>query len=149
MIGMEEQNGKMNEGRIAPILDYEGDHLLEKAEAYLKEHGTPGKDADKFGFKYESFDEFTETPLDFEEYTASLLEDLLTVYSVAGVYNRFSPNYHAAVSVIEKIVRRLGSCCVTKAVLEKEGFKFPRLDDLSVCGLYCTQLRRRSSGASS
>lgn len=91
---------------------------------------------DSFGFAFESLDEFSEAPLDFEEYTLDLIEDLEDVYYLTKVYNRFSPNYLSACEIFEQVIRRLGRCCVTKAVLQQKGLSFPKLDRLTADGLY-------------
>ncbi len=85
----------------------------------------------------ESFEEFSEAPLDFEEMAEALRDDLEKVYELTGTLSRFSPDYPATCRVLEKMIRRLGSYCVTKAVLEQKGFTFPKLRDLDLKDLYC------------
>lgn len=88
-------------------------------------------------FPPESFEEFSEAPLEFEDMAASLREDLEDVYTMTGTINRYSPDYPAACAILEKMIRRMGSFCVTKAVLEQKGFAFPSLKDLDLKDLYC------------
>lgn len=105
---------------------------LARAESYAQH------DKDSFGFAFEAQDEFSEEPLGFEEYTAGLLEDLDDIYTMTGIFNRFSPNYLASCGLFEKVVSRLGRCCVTRALLEQKGFSFPKIEALSVGRLYAS-----------
>ena len=112
-----------------PLLQYKEQIT---AAALKKETG----DADSFGFSYETMDTFSESPLDFEEYAEALMDDLSDIYALTGMYNRFSPNYLSSCELLEKIIRQLGRCCVTKEVLEQKGFAFPKLERLTVGSLY-------------
>lgn len=110
--------------------------LLRSAETLPNAESIAPRDTDSYGFSFESLEDFSESPLEFEEYASVLLDDLSDTYSLTGMYNRYSPNYLTACGLMEKIIRRLGSCCVTKAVLEQKGFSFKKLDRLTVDGLY-------------
>ena len=91
---------------------------------------------DPYGFPFEAVDEFTDAPLEFEELTASLWEDLTDTYVLSTRYNRHSPYYVFLCAHLEKDIRQLGSLCVTKAVLEQKDMKFPKLEGLTVKELY-------------
>ncbi len=92
-------------------------------------------DAD--GIRTEGFSRFSEAPLEFEEMSAGLRKDLLEVYEMTGMLNRFSRDYPKCCRLMETLIRRVGSCCVTKAALEHEGVELPGLKDLNLKELYC------------
>lgn len=94
------------------------------------------QDKDALGFAFESIEEMNESPLEFEEYASALMDDLRDIYYLTGRNNRFSPVYITSCEIFGKIVRRLGSCCVTRALLEQTGISFPKLEGLSVEMLY-------------
>ena len=85
----------------------------------------------------ESFECFSELPLDFEEMTAGMRNDLEEVYALTGTLGRFSKDYPAVCRTLERMIRYLGRCCVTKAVLEQKGMEFPMLQGLELKDLYC------------
>ena len=85
----------------------------------------------------ESFECFSEDPLTFEEMTAGMREDLEEVYAMTAAISRYSKDYPVLCRRLEQMIKRLGSCCVTKAVLEQKGFEFPSLQDLNIRDLYC------------
>ena len=85
----------------------------------------------------ESFENFSECPLTFEEMAAGMRKDLEKVYTLTGTLNRFSADYPLVCRQLERMIKRMGSCCVTKAVLEQKGFDFPTLKDLDMKDLYC------------
>ena len=111
----------------------EFDNAFAMAHAKREDQFMPTED----GFPAESFEEFSEAPLEFEEMAAALRRDLDEVYSLTGTLNRFSPDYVSCGKVLEKMIRRMGSFCVTKAVLEQKGFDFPVLKNLDLKDLYC------------
>ncbi len=87
-------------------------------------------------FEAESLECFSEDPLEFEEMAVVLREDLEDVYTLTGTFSRYSPDYPAACRILEKMIRRMGSYLVTKAVLEQKGFSFPSLKDTGIRDLY-------------
>ena len=91
---------------------------------------------DPFGFPFEQPDEFKDAPLEFEELTETLWEDLTDTYILSTRYNRKSPYYIFLCARLEKDIRQIGSLCVTKAVLEQKNMKFPKLEGLTVKELY-------------
>ena len=92
---------------------------------------------DSEGLPAESFEDFSEMPLTFEEMTAGMRDDLEQLYTLTGTVNRYSADYPVLCRQLERMIKRVGSCCVTKAVLEQEGFEFPQLQDLNLKDLYC------------
>ena len=85
----------------------------------------------------ESDECFSDMPLDFEEMTAALQKDLEQVYELTKELNRYSKDYPDVCRRLVRMIKRLGSCCITKAVLELKGFEFPRLKELDLKDLYC------------
>lgn len=85
----------------------------------------------------EEFDAFSDDPLDFEEFTATLADDVHQIYIFSRILNRFSEKYQSISLQLEKGLAKLASCCVTKAILEKKGFTFPQLENLTIKPLYC------------
>lgn len=81
-------------------------------------------------------DLFSEDPFTFEEMTNALIDDAAQIYNFSKILNRFSEKYLTISRSLEKALSRLASCCLTKAVLEKKGYFFPSIDDLTVEGLY-------------
>lgn len=84
----------------------------------------------------ESADAFSTDPISFEELTAVLLEETEEMFAVTRTANRRSRFYYEVSRSLEKMLRELGSCCVTKAVLEKKNCSFPALTGLTVEKLY-------------
>ena len=95
-----------------------------------------GPETDEFRLPFESLDEYSDAPLEFEELASTLWERLNDTYAQAVRYNRHSPHYQELCDHLEKNIRLLGSMCVTKAVLEQKGLIFPALEGLSVSALF-------------
>lgn len=84
---------------------------------------------------FETAVEFSDAPFEFEETAKWIWDDTRITYYHAGIENRFSENYLRLCGRLEKNIRRLGSFCLTKAVLEQKGFGLPKLSDLSILEL--------------
>ena len=84
---------------------------------------------------FEPPDEFSNAPFEFENSTENLWEDTQIIYYHSAVENRFSENYLKLCGRLEKNIRRLGSLCLTKAVLEQKGMTFPNLSSLDILEL--------------
>lgn len=139
MASDKEQKGLPAEKRSKPTWSEEN---LTRAESFAH------KDTDVYGFAYEQGDEFSDLPLSFEEYMEGLAEDLEDIYGLTTIDNRFSPNYLSSCSLMEKLINRLGSCCVTRAVLEKKGVTFTKAERISVGFLYrCVSFNYRKCRA--
>ncbi|MBQ6503490.1 MAG: hypothetical protein IJI57_06205 [Flexilinea sp.] len=80
----------------------------------------------------EASNAFSNAPFDFETTAALLWEDTLKIYDHACIENRFSENYLKYCTQLEKNIKEAGSLCLTKAVLEKNGYEFPGLESMSV-----------------
>ncbi len=80
----------------------------------------------------EASNAFSNAPFDFEATAALLWEDTLKIYDHACIENRFSENYLKYCAQLEKNIKEAGTLCLTKAVLEKNGYEFPGLESMSV-----------------
>ena len=83
----------------------------------------------------EDFNAFSDAPYEFENSTQMLWNDTGRVYYHACTANRFSENYLQYCEQLEKNIKELGSCCLTKAVLEQHGQKFEKLSELNINAL--------------
>lgn len=91
---------------------------------------------DEDGLPVESFDAFSEDPLEFEEMTVTLRRNLRAVYELTGRINRYSRNYPVVCRQMEQMIKRLGSCLVTKAALEYKGIRFSAENNMDIRELY-------------
>ena len=98
--------------------------------------GSNGIPVDDCLLPFESLDEYSDAPLEFEEMALTLWERLNDVYDQSVRYYRHSPRYSELCDILEKNIRLLGRLCVTKAVLEQKGMAFPGLEELTVKKLY-------------
>ncbi len=80
----------------------------------------------------ERLDEFSTVPFGFEESASFLWEDTQLTYQHACLSNRFSEEYLKLCGRLEKNIKQVGSMCVTKAVLEQEGFVFSGLEAMNI-----------------
>ena len=85
----------------------------------------------------ETFSEFSNAPLEFEETASALWDGTQKVYYHACTANRFSENYLIYCTQLEKNIKQLGSFCLTKAVLEQKGMAFPKLKYMRIHELVC------------
>ena len=81
---------------------------------------------------FETHSDFSNAPFDFENTARMLWEDTLKIYDHACIENRFSENYLKYCTQLEKNIKQVGSLCLTKAVLEKNGIEFPQLETMTV-----------------
>lgn len=97
-----------------------------------------GKDvlSDSYGFPFEPEGIYNSAPIEFEEIATALWIMLSNINYAAVRYNRLSPCYTTLMQRLEKDIKQMGSYCITKAVLEQSGQKFPALDIISVKELY-------------
>ena len=92
---------------------------------------------DEYGMPFEPESFYNGAPLQYEEEAQMLWFITSNMHYAATRYNRHSPNYYLLCTELEKNIKRLGSCCITKAVLEKDGSVCELLKDLSIEELYC------------
>ena len=81
---------------------------------------------------FEALDEFSSSPLEFEQTALLLWNDTQIIYDHARIENRFSENYLKYCGQLERNIKRVGSLCLTKAVLEQNGQVFPRLEEMNI-----------------
>ena len=106
---------------------------LARMRSFRKANADKQPDTDPYGFKYEPFEAFSAEPLGFLETAMRLQTEALELFSAMGTANRHSPLYIRMCSQMEKLIAQLGSCCITKAVIEhEEGEKFGFLTDLTI-----------------
>ena len=86
---------------------------------------------DKFGYEFEPFDAFSTDPLGFPERVLRMQTEAMETFSLVQTANRHSPLFHKLSAQLEKLVSYLGSCCITKAVMEQQGETFRLLDNLT------------------
>ena len=94
---------------------------------------------------FEKLDEFSRFPLEFEHTASMLWKDTQIIFSHACRENRFSENYLKYCAQLEKNIKRVGSLCLTKAVLEQTGESFPKLEDMTIrelAGMTACHLRK-------
>ena len=123
----------METAEICRISAHETLNNLREAENTVPAEVSADFSKDAYGFPFEPLDAGDESPLKFEECASVLLDELSDIYYLTKVNNRFSPAYRETCEMLEKMIRYLGSCCVTKAVLEKKGIQFTKLDGLAGC----------------
>ena len=88
--------------------------------------------ADKYGFPFEPYDSFSTEPLGFMETAMRLETESAKVFHFMREVNRHSPLYYSMSSQLEKLLKELGSICLTKAILEQQGQEFPLLEGLTI-----------------
>ena len=98
--------------------------------------GSNGIPVDDCFLPFESLDEYSDAPLDFEEMAQTLWERLNDTYVQSVRYYRHSPHYLELCDLLEKNIRLLGRLCVTRAVLEQKGLTFQGMEELTVRKLY-------------
>ena len=86
---------------------------------------------DKFGYEFEPFDAFSTDPLGFTERTLQMQNEAMETFSLVRTANRHSPLFHKLSAQLEKLISYLGSCCITKAVMEQQGESFRLLNILT------------------
>ena len=91
------------------------------------------KDPD--GYPFEPVDSFSLDPIGFKESSRMLLREADDVFRMTRFLNRQSPSYMQACRNLEKLVRQLGSCCVTWAAMQQAGKQIPALQNLSISRL--------------
>ena len=63
---------------------------------------------DSEGLPAESFEDFSEMPLTFEEMTAGMRDDLEQLYTLTGTVNRYSADYPVLCRQLERMIKRVG-----------------------------------------
>ena len=122
------------EGLTADLLNLM-DRMVERKVQQMEFASDCEERKDAYGYAFEPYDTFRADPLGFTEKVMTLQADAEEVFPLTRTVNRFSPLYIKLTRQLEKLLAQLGSCCITKAVLEQQGKTFSALDDLSIEGL--------------
>ena len=118
------------EGMNHQILD-----MIDELEqrAYRMHSGKKAeKEADEYGYPFEPFDMFSAEPLGFLETAMRLETEMTELFSLGCRLNRHSPMFAKVSGQMERMIRQLGSCCITKAILEQQGQQFPLLEQVTI-----------------
>ncbi len=120
-------------------LDAMAERVLSEGQFDLPADGEGAEEilTDEYGLPFELEGCYNSAPLAFEEMVQALWIVTNNAHYAATRYNRHSPTYMLLSDYLEKNIRQLGSCCITKAVLEKSGEEFTLLDNVSLHELYC------------
>ncbi len=93
-------------------------------------------ETDKYGFPFEPLEAVSTEPLGFVETAMRLHTASLELFRLVSRVSRFSPLFPRVSGRLEKMLAQLGSCCVTKAVLEQQqGEEFRFLNALTIDSL--------------
>ncbi|MBQ6508510.1 MAG: hypothetical protein IJI07_03465 [Flexilinea sp.] len=115
----------------------DGTDLLTEMEAYVTEGANAAAEADaENALPFESIDDYSTEPASFSEMSLKMMDVVETVFDLAAVYNRRSPEYLKSCAQLERGIRYLGSCCLTKVALESKDHPLPELGQLSTDKLY-------------
>lgn len=80
----------------------------------------------------EELNEFSNAPLEFTEKAKVLWEDTQLMYYHACKANRFSDKYFKYSASLETRIKKIGSYCLIKAVLEHQGQKIDGLESMNI-----------------
>lgn len=113
------------------------EHFEQSPDSENTKNAINGVLTDEYGLPFEPEEYYNSAPLQFEEMAQSLWILTNNIHYAATRYNRHSPTYMTLQINLEKNIRQLGSVCITKALLEKSGENFLKLDRISLHELYC------------
>lgn len=80
----------------------------------------------------EELNEFSNAPLEFEDKAKALWEDTQLMYYHACKANRFSDKYLKYCASLETRIKKIGTYCLIKAVLEHQGQKIDGLESMNI-----------------
>ena len=116
------------------VMDMIGE--LRELEHRKMVNGADAAVSDKYGYAFEPAEAFSYEPLGFAERTMRLQAEALELFGLVSTVSRFSPLFFRMSAQLERMLTRLGGCCVTKAVLEQQaGESFRLLNDLTIDSL--------------
>ncbi len=102
------------------------------AAAMMKEMPESRHNYKAEGLPLEGLDPVFAVPVDFERILNTLWHDLQKLESHAIAANRYSEKYLSISRDLELMARKVGSLCITKAVLEQQGSVFNTPEDLTI-----------------
>ena len=112
----------------------DGEKLMDELNTCIAEDAGTSDDT---ALPFETLDDYSTDPVSFNEMSLLLLKKVEDVFDYASKYNRHSPQYLKSCVQLEKGIKYLGSCCVTKRALINEGKQsFPDLGQLTTEKLY-------------
>ena len=85
---------------------------------------------------FESIDSYSTDPIGFSEMALRMLNKVEFLSDLAAKENRFSSKYLKRCTQLEKGIKYLGSLCITKYALQRQGQAFPQLGQLSTEKLF-------------
>lgn len=111
----------------------DGGKLMDEMDTLLN---AASADADAAELPFESIDDFSTEPVSFEEMCGRMLERVEMIFDLSTVYNRQSAEYLQTCALLERGIKYLAGCCITKAALEENKVPMPSLGQLSLEKLY-------------
>ncbi len=109
---------------------------LQRMQFKKEQNSTDEGEKDRYGYPFEPCDAFSTKPLEFAETALRLDIEAREMFSQLCKLNRHSPLFYRLSGQFEKILSLLGSCCITKAVIEQqENDTFELLQDLTIDSL--------------
>jgi hypothetical protein len=112
----------------------DGLQLADEMKTYLADENNTSEDT---ALPFETLDDYSTDPVNFNEMSLLLLKKVEVVFDYASKYNRHSSQYLKSCVQLEKGIKYLGSCCLTKRALENETKQtFPDLGQLTTEKLY-------------
>ncbi len=109
---------------------------LQRMQFKKEQNGSDEGEKDRYGYPFEPCDAFSTKPLEFAETALRLDIEAREMFSQLCTLNRHSPLFYRLSGQFEKILSLLGSCCITKAVIEhQENDTFELLQDLTIDSL--------------
>ena len=112
-----------------------GEKLLNEMQAILSDDST-NVSADDAMLPFETLDDFSTDPVEFNEMAKTMLTRVEAVFDKAVKYNRHSKQYIKTAVQLEKGIKFLASCCLTKIALKMDKTEHPELAQLSTEKLY-------------
>ena len=98
--------------------------------------------ADDDALPFESLDDYSSDPVGFGEMVKMMMDKVDFLYQEAGKYNRHSAQYLKLCAQLERGIKYLGSCCLTKHAMElNDREALPGLGQLSTTKLYAMASR--------
>ncbi len=105
---------------------------LQQMRYHQKSIGVEEAKKDRYGYAFEPLDTFSTEPLGFTETAMRLQAEAAELFHMICKVSRFSPLFIRMSGQFEKMVNQLGSCCITKAVMEQQGDTFDLLEMLTI-----------------
>ena len=113
----------------------DGKKILEELNTFSL-NGTADDASGSEALPFESLDDFSTDPAEFGEMTRRMMDKVDLLFDLSAKYNRHSADYIRICTFLEKGVKFLGSCFLTKLAMEMDKIFFPELGQLSTDKLY-------------